>query len=249
MSDVRVARLPGRFEGKTWPEIPNYIRINASSSSRNWSRGLSPMYLGPLTIEWDIIPNGLYPEGIYTGFKRSVTPGKQTATFQRFEAFWQSLKVYNIHVDANGYLTKSFFEKMAEMMNLTVENSSASTLRRSYPKKAGYKVLYSYWNGKNVTYLKARLAIYCPYYTLLVRATSAYAELYRLLRISNLLIIDPDGLDIGKLTDENLEREVLDPSHPFSHSLCLASILLGKEPWVTALPKLATIQNQDQIRL
>lgn len=73
--------------GKTSPKthIPeDAILINTTSHSKNWSRGLSPFYLGPCKL-----------------YGKYVSKNMENA--------WQFSKVYNCH-DDNGVPTTAYFE-------------------------------------------------------------------------------------------------------------------------------------------
>src|SRR5574342_482141 len=64
---------------------PNSILINTTSRSNNWSRELSPFFLGPVKL-----PNG------YTSLN--------------VENAWQFSKVYKEHVDINGNPSEAYWE-------------------------------------------------------------------------------------------------------------------------------------------
>ena len=65
-------------------KIPNNsIVVNVTSRSQNWSKGLSPFFLGP---------------GEFGGLK-----------FQNVENYWQFMKVYNCYVDRQNNPTKEYF--------------------------------------------------------------------------------------------------------------------------------------------
>jgi hypothetical protein len=59
--------------------------INTTSRSMNWSRNLSPFFLGPVEL--------------YDGY-----------ISQNFENLWQFAKVYNQHLDENGNPTDQYFQ-------------------------------------------------------------------------------------------------------------------------------------------
>jgi hypothetical protein len=61
------------------------IIINTTSKSNNWSKDLSPFFLGPIEL--------------YNGY-----------TSQTFESSWQFCKLYAIHADADGNPTPAYFE-------------------------------------------------------------------------------------------------------------------------------------------
>ncbi len=58
--------------------------INTTSRSNNWSRGLSPFFLGPVNL--------------YNGY-----------VSQNFENAWQAAKVYQQHLDTNGEPSDAYF--------------------------------------------------------------------------------------------------------------------------------------------
>lgn len=115
---VRVGTLPYRFgKGvKTHPKIPGYINVNVTSGSNQWSRGLSPMTLGPFQVSEQLVPLSYYPSGIHPGFHYDPISGRQITVAQNFENYHQSLKYYNIDLDENGIIQPSFFERRAKML-------------------------------------------------------------------------------------------------------------------------------------
>jgi hypothetical protein len=62
----------------------NAYIINVTSSAKNWSKALSPLYLGPVQL-----PNGHIS--------------------QNLENAWQFSKVYSKHVDPDGWPTNAYF--------------------------------------------------------------------------------------------------------------------------------------------
>lgn len=62
----------------------NGLIINTTSRSTNWSRGLSPFFLGPVNL--------------YLSY-----------TAKNVENAWQFSKVYDVHVDENGNPTPEYF--------------------------------------------------------------------------------------------------------------------------------------------
>ena len=168
MSEVAVARLPNRFApgDKTHPSLPGFTRINVSSSSRQWSRGLSPMSAASA--------------GSYLG---------QEATC--FENLWQGGKLYDFHLtpffpDRKGVLPE-FFTRRDQMC------ADPQPHRRSYPKARGVPVS-SLYDGVVYDYLSSRCLLYCPLYADWVQTTPAWAQL-RALR-EPVLLVGYDGRDV-----------------------------------------------------
>ena len=221
-----MAKLPYRFSKgeKKHPRIPGFVNINATSGSNSWTRGLSPMILGPFTVTEDLAPSALYPDGILPGFTYDSKSEKQTAVVKNFENYHQASKVMNIDIDADGYIKRQFFERRAKLF------ADPKPHRRALPKKVATPVA-SYFDGRIMNYLQSRILAYCPYYAYLVQLSDAYKRLKQMVdNGTNVLILDYDVVDVP-ITEESMEREILDPSRPYGHGNILACLLVNIEPW------------------
>jgi Rho termination factor, N-terminal domain. len=205
--DIRVAKLPGRFSKLKRPYIPGYVSINVCSSSRNWSRELSPMFCGPVEHEEEDYDGELLPPASCV------------------ENFWQFCKVWDCDVNKKGELKKSYFERKRE--GFLCKKGIRHALGKDRKK---YKILYSYCGGKFYTYLEARKAIYCPLYENLVTQKKEFRQLKEMHEEGyNILLLDYDGYEI---TLETIQQCFEDESRPFGHAHVLFCILNDIRPWV-----------------
>lgn len=225
--DVRTGQLPVR-RGK-WPDIKGFARINVTTAFSGWSRFLSPMLIGPFEVAEPLAPNDYYPDGVHPGFTPREVNGVmvQVATVQNIENYWQGSKIYAIDV-INGVLQRSFFERRAELFY------EVKGKRRALPKTSGLPI--SSYYGQIMSYVESRVKIYCPLYAWLVQELESYRRLNMVVGAgTNVLLLDFDSRDVGVITEEVMEREVLREDVPFGHAMVLACLLLGFEPWRTVL--------------
>ena len=97
-----------------------------------------------------------------------------------------------------------------------------------YPMEKGVKPLYSYWDGKLLSYVEARKEIYIPLYAQAVQKTHAFSKLKALYKNVNDLYLwdfdahglDPVTIDYWKLCDN--------PDLKFGHAYVIAMLLEGK---------------------
>jgi len=89
----------------------------------------------------------------------------------------------------------------------------------------GKKPLYAYWDGRHLDYVPARKTIYMPLYRDAVRPTEAFAELVRVCRQHELVVLrDFDGYDhraLGMTLEEVLDCR----SRIMGHAFVLAMML------------------------
>lgn len=174
------------------PARPN--AINCTSRSTNWSRDLSPFFLGPIVLY-----------GNYTA--------------QNMENAWQYSKVYKRHIDEQGNPAKEYFDWAQEGWNKTRADR--------YPMGKGVKPEYSYWDGKKMSYVEARKAIYIPLYSEAVRKTLAFrflANLYK--ENADIVLWDFDGYDHRAL-NLTWEDVVNSDTKKCGHGFVLAMMLEG----------------------
>lgn len=213
---------------KPHPVIPDgYTKINVSSMSNthNIYRKLSPMLLGPVCFEEELMPNIYYPEGLLPGYTPiyddNNTIYKQLMCSQTFERYWQGSKIYAKELK-DGVLQKSFFVERGKMQELDKDNKSRR--RRKYPVKDGLPISSLYY-GQLMDYITSRKLVYLPIYIQLVQKLPEYIDLYtRVQGGENVLIVGPDGRDIP-IEENSLRAALEDPRYPFGHELVICAML------------------------
>ncbi len=164
--------------------------INTTSRSNNWSRGLSPFFVGPIDL--------------YDGYE-SIN----------MENLWQYSKVYPEY-DDNGKPSDSYFLWARKGWNNHIANR--------YPMGRN-KPLYSWWNGKALSYIEARKEIYIPLYAQAVKETPAFDKLKELYESEEHLYLqdfDAHNLTPGKFTYDEL---INNPHIKLGHAYVLAMML------------------------
>lgn len=177
----------------------NILTINTTTSSKTWSRGLSPMLLGPVEVQ--------HSSGT-------------VIVSQNVENAWQFSKVYKQHTDKFG--PTSEYYKWAEA-------GFADSFAHRYPMGKGAIPEYSIWNGEKLDYIEARKKIYVPVYKDAVWKSPAFdlleTEYHKNGR--EIALWDFDGYDYIKL-GMTLEQVLNDPTRKMGHAFVLAMMLEGK---------------------
>lgn len=166
-----------------------------ASGPDSWSRGLSPFFLGPVSLY----------EGAVTSEAKNV------------ENAWQFAKVYAQHTDAEGNPTEEYFQWAREGWE--------HTRAFRYPMGKGAVPEYSWWAGEKLTYVEARKQIYVPLYTRAVVRTAAFQKLLELAQgPQELWLWDFDGYDHVSL-GMTLKEVLNEPRRKMGHAFVLAMIL------------------------
>lgn len=136
------------------------------------------------------------------------------------ENAWQYSKVYPEHVDDTGKPTDEWREWAMK--------GWGNTKAVRYPMGKGRKPLYSWIQGRKLSYIEARKEIYIPLYSQAVRDTDAFKALQNVVK-SNMIVClrDFDGYDhktLGMSYDEVINCE----SRKMGHAFVLAMMLEGK---------------------
>src|SRR4030067_149515 len=151
-------------------------------------------------------PFMLGPVGLYDGY-----------VAVRFENAWQYAKVYRKHADENGDPTQEYWAWAKAGW------SNPRAVR--YPMGKGAIPLYSYWDGRKLSYIDARKTIYVPLYTRLVTATGVLKELKEIeTQHGELWLWDFDGYEHGALgitLDDVLNCETRKMGHAFVLAMLL----------------------------
>jgi len=130
---------------------------------------------------------------------------------------WGGSKVYAQH-DNNGTPTKDYFLWAQRIWN--------DSYAHRYPMGKGVKPLYSWWDGKKLTYVEARKKIYIPIYARECIKTKAFKQLLQIYRTTkkDIYLIDFDGynhIEMGK----NLTEVCNDPNMRMGHAFVIYSLL------------------------
>lgn len=184
-----------RVVGPRDPVKSDEVVINTTSRSTNWSRGLSPFFVGPIPL--------------YAGAVADQAVN--------LENCWQFSKVYPWQVDHQGDPTPSYFV----WAKAGWEDSKA----HRYPMGKGVKPAFSWWDGKRFEYLEARKRIYLPLYAKGVVATPAFSQLRTLYKtLGQITLWDFDGYDHRQL-GLTMKDVVNNPNRPMGHAFVIAHLL------------------------
>lgn len=203
MLPVKCNRLPHRFGpgDKKWPVVDGYRNINVCSSGAGVWKQLSPMKLGPIEFT-EIMADGSH----------------RVFTATNLENLWQSAKVWPGEEAPNGRPNAEWYKRRAAIC-------ADVKAHRHIKKGKGVNPnvpLYSWWDGKKLTYDEARRTIYIPIYKELVRKTEAWRRLLSIVKDGQCVqLLGYDGRPF-----ENLEDELNDTTKPFGHELVLCQMLL-----------------------
>lgn len=176
--------------------------ISTVSRSNNWSRGLSPFFLGPVD-------------------------GYGGKTAKNVENLWQFSKVYPLHL-IDGEPNEAYFAWRDWGWDLDrAERYPAG--KGAIPAYSYWETLDSkgQWIPQKLSYVEARKAIYIPTYAKAVVKAKAYDTLKSIYaEKDNIVLWDFDGYDhraLGKSYDE----VVNDPNKKCGHAFVLAMLLEG----------------------
>lgn len=175
--------------------------INTTSSSKDWSQGLSPFLLGPVEL--------------YLHEDRMIRS-------RTFENAWQFCKVYN-QFDAAGRPSDDYWAWASNGWNLS------RGIR--YPMGKGARPAYSWWNGEALGYIDARKRIYAPLYAECVLRTRAWELLKQIYEDTGEIVLwDYDGYrhrDLGMSYSDVVHCAEM----TMGHSFVLAMLLEGNLAW------------------
>ena len=184
-----------------------HIKINATSKSADeWSRGLSPFFLGPVRV---------------------VLDDDHAYDVVCFENAWQYSKVYACHTDGNGDPTEEYFE--------WAEAGFANPSPVRFPMGKGAIPEYSLHRGEKLGYVEARIRIYCPLYAAAVVETDAFDRLAGMYADAleadqTLLIFDFDGHNsLPALNDYS--QIIYNTRRKLGHAFVLAMLLQNVRVW------------------
>lgn len=179
--------------------------INTTSRSKGWSQGLSPFLCGPVEL--------------YGGY-----------VSKNMENAWQYSKVYPIKGMLNEDGSPSDFYFRWAQRGWWTQRANRYPLGKGEDGK-GKIPSYSYWDGQHLSYIQARIRIYCPLYAKAVQNTMAWIILQKLYSDgAPLWLWDFDGYD-HKAEGLGYEDILLDESRSLGHSFVLAMLLEEQRVW------------------
>ena len=209
-----------------WRPDGDWQTVNITTRSSAWGRALSPMFVGPVELP-------------------GVTPA---ATAANIESAWQYSKVYSVvqdtagrrrcHLDENLNPTAAWWEfaraGWAETRFSVTDpefEKWKGVLRHPVSKlpdaKQKAQPAFVWWNGKRISYIEGRQAVYGKLYTDMIVKTEAFARLKGMADCGeNIAMFDFDGTDHVGL-GRSYESLLNDPSRPFGHGLLLCMLLEG----------------------
>lgn len=139
---------------------------------------------------------------------------------QNVENGWQYSKVYGYYADENDNPNESYFT--------WAQNGWKSIRANRYPMGKGITPLYSYWDGKKLSYVEARKQIYIPLYANVVQKSTAFTKLKSIYDEGKDMCLwdfDAHGLEPGTFDYWEL---VNNEKIKVGHAYVLAMLLEGK---------------------
>ena len=144
-------------------------------------------------------------------------------TAKNVENAWQYSKAYAEHVDVDQNVTENYF-------NWAINGWNKQRADR-YPMGKGAKPLYSYWDGKRLSYIEARKAIYAPIYAKAVENTDAFKKLKEIYDSGeDLWLWDFDGYDF-RSKNMTYKDVLMNDKKKMGHAFVLAMLLEGQKVW------------------
>lgn len=211
-------------------EAEGFIPLPIISKGKSPYNQLSPFFLGPVKDE-------------KTGLE-----AKNIENFWQFQKVYHTVKKQNQKKTLNG--EKNTIWSHPEEVHVKKENDeyepnqewfawrkkgfeNAYAVRRpTGPKKNGLP-LYSYYDGKKLSYIESRMAIYIPFYKKLARETQVYKDILEMLKNGkNVMLIDLDGPNVkeypyGREMSFDLIKDLeKDPKISYGHGYVCASALM-----------------------
>jgi len=176
--------------------------VDTTSGSGDF-RGLSPFVLGPC---------------------RTYLPG---VCAKNLENLWQYSKVYQWHTMLCDTDTMELAPSGAWYAWRDEGWANPKAIR--YPMGKGVKPLFSWWDGKRLSYVQARKQIYALHYFANVMSTDSFKRLREIFQQRDLILLDFDAYD-HRLMNRTLKDVINDPYKKCGHAFILAMILTGVLP-------------------
>lgn len=135
------------------------------------------------------------------------------------ENAWQFSKVYEYYLEADGSVGERYFKWAQDGWN--------DSRAHRYPMGKGIAPLYSYWDGKRLSYVEARKEIYIPLYSGAVAKTHAFEKLKKIYEDKKELYLQ--DFDAHNLTPGTFQYQDLwnNPKIKVGHAYVLAMMLEG----------------------
>lgn len=196
-------------------EIPeNSLIVNPTSRSRDeWSKALSPFFLGPIPLYGTNKPA------------------------HNLENAWQYAKVYQEHA-RSAKIPDAPPEKQPPPSAAYFAWAKAGwddVKPQRFPMGRGAIPLYSYWNGEQLGYVEARHKIYAPLYAAAVEKTDAWVRMKNLYEKAKregrtLAIFDFDGHNSLECLG-SYEQVFYNHQMKMGHGFVLAMMLENQRIW------------------
>lgn len=159
--------------------------------------------------------------------------------FYCFENFWQSGKRFKElgHVGPNGEVTDKYYKYVQKWKSYNEPHRRYPGLPRGIRP---YDVCFPDVHKFRLNYTNARIEVYAPLYTSLIKSQPRLYELIDLYHAGHTLLItdvdgpresvQPDGTyyrPIIGVTKELLKQKIMDTSAPFGHGYLVAAAIMG----------------------
>lgn len=185
----------------SYREMNNYDvkhKINTTSRSTDWGKGLSPFILGPVNTYGGMVANNV-------------------------ENAWQFSKVYSEHLHPDGTIN---FAEYIRWRNNGWRNRYAHRYPMGKGQKPAF-ALWKKPNGdyEQLDYIESRKKIYAPIYAQGVLKSTAWKKLKDLYESGDdFVLIDFDGYDYVA-EGKTLIEVINDPTRKMGHAFVLAMLL------------------------
>lgn len=156
---------------------------------------------------------------------------------------WQMSKVYAEHLESDG----SVGEKWLTWATTGWRDHWA----HRYPMGKGAIPMFSWWDGRRLTYVEARKAIYIPLYKAAVEQTESWRKLVEVKEKTeaegrNLYLVDFDAYR-HKLMGRLYQDVVNDPGRKMGHAFVLAMMLEAPTELESVLDEGRRLRNPEEI--
>jgi hypothetical protein len=137
---------------------------------------------------------------------------------ENVENAWQASKVYSEFLDMKGEPTSAYFAWANDIWK--------SKYAFRYPMGKGRVPAYSYWDGKKLTYVEARKAIYIPIYGRALIQSPSFKQLLEIYNAEtrDIYLIDFDGYNHIKM-GKSLLKVIEDPLMKMGHAFIVYGML------------------------
>jgi hypothetical protein len=135
------------------------------------------------------------------------------------ENAWQFSKCYEYYLEDDGSVGERYFK--------WAKDGWQDIRAHRYPMGKEAVPLFSYWDGKKLTYVEARKEIYIPLYSQAVKKSSAFEKLKKIYDAGgDLYLWDFDGYDYQTF-GLTFDQVINDPVRKMGHAFVIAMLLEG----------------------